>query len=77
MPVLRYTSMVNGFDSLVITKLDVLYELDQIKVCVAYRLKGKELREMLIGIDRGLRICVFNDEKLAGRVARRCGFSAA
>ena len=45
-PLIRYTSMVNGFDSLVITKLDVLDELEQIKVCVAYRSNGRELREM-------------------------------
>ncbi|MDQ6676800.1 MAG: adenylosuccinate synthase [Acidobacteriota bacterium] len=36
-PLLRYTAMVNGFDSLVMTKLDVLDELDRIPVCVAYR----------------------------------------
>jgi adenylosuccinate synthase len=34
---LRYTSMLNGFDSLVITKLDVLDELDEIPVCVGYK----------------------------------------
>jgi adenylosuccinate synthase len=36
-PLLRYTAMVNGFDSLVITKLDVLDQFDQIPVCVGYR----------------------------------------
>ena len=35
-PLLRYTSMLNGFDSLIITKLDVLDELDEIPVCVSY-----------------------------------------
>jgi adenylosuccinate synthase len=45
-PLIRYTSMVNGFDSLIITKLDVLDELDHIRVCVAYRSKGKDVREM-------------------------------
>jgi adenylosuccinate synthase len=29
--------MVNGFDSLILTKLDVLDDLDEIPVCVAYR----------------------------------------
>ena len=33
-PLLRYTAMVNGFDSLIITKLDVLDELEEIPVCV-------------------------------------------
>ena len=35
-PLLRYTAMVNGFDSLVITKLDVLDQFEEIPVCVAY-----------------------------------------
>lgn len=35
-PLLRYTAMVNGFDTLVITKLDVLDHLDEIPVCVGY-----------------------------------------
>jgi adenylosuccinate synthase len=45
-PLLRYTAMVNGFDTLVITKLDVLDHLDEIPVCVGYRLCGKEIHEM-------------------------------
>src|SRR5205807_8689873 len=36
-PLLRYTAMVNGFDTLVITKLDVLDHLDEIPVCVGYQ----------------------------------------
>lgn len=36
-PLLKYTTMINGFDSLVITKLDVLDELDEIPVCVEYK----------------------------------------
>ena len=33
-PLLKYTSMLNGFDSLAITKLDVLDHLEEIAVCV-------------------------------------------
>ena len=36
-PLLRYTAMINGFSSLVITKLDVLDEFDEIMVCTEYR----------------------------------------
>jgi adenylosuccinate synthase len=39
---LRYTAMINGFTDLAITKLDVLSELDEIKVCTRYRIDGKE-----------------------------------
>ena len=45
-PLLRYTAMLNGFDSFALTKLDVLDSLDQIAVCVAYRLDGRETLEM-------------------------------
>ncbi|HEX6897980.1 MAG TPA: adenylosuccinate synthase [Bryobacteraceae bacterium] len=36
-PLLRYTAMINGFTSLVITKLDVLDQFDEIQVCTEYR----------------------------------------
>src|SRR5262249_21220836 len=45
-PLMRYSAALNGIDSLVITKLDVLDEFDNVPVCVAYRLGGKELTEM-------------------------------
>ena len=45
-PLLRYTAMVNGFDTLLITKLDVLDHLDEIPVCVGYRLCGADVTEM-------------------------------
>jgi adenylosuccinate synthase len=45
-PLLRYSAMINGFDSVVITKLDVLDGLDQVPVCTGYRRAGKEVTEM-------------------------------
>ncbi len=45
-PLLKYTAMVNGFDTLFIMKLDVLDLLDEIPVCVRYRLHGEEVKEM-------------------------------
>jgi adenylosuccinate synthase len=45
-PLLRYTAMVNGFDTLLITKLDVLDQLEEIPVCTGYRLNGKDVPEM-------------------------------
>jgi len=45
-PLLKYTAMVNGFDTLFIMKLDVLDLLEEIPVCVRYRLKGEEVTEM-------------------------------
>ena len=45
-PLLRYTAMINGFDSLIITKLDVLDSFEQIPVCTGYRLGGAEIAGM-------------------------------
>ena len=42
-PILRYTAAINGFDSLVLTKLDVLDGLKEIPVCTRYKLRGEEI----------------------------------
>src|SRR5437667_1366430 len=44
--VVRYSMRVNGFDSLALTKLDVLDRLPEIKVCVAYECQGEAIRDM-------------------------------
>src|SRR5579871_2507059 len=49
-PLLRYTAMINGFSSLVITKLDVLDQFDEISVCVAYR-GSKEMPATFQGME--------------------------
>lgn len=45
-PLLRYSAMLNGFETMVVTKLDVLDELDEIPVCTGYRIDGKMTHEM-------------------------------
>ncbi|MCS7024982.1 MAG: adenylosuccinate synthase [Bryobacteraceae bacterium] len=45
-PLLRYTSAINGFDSIVITKLDVLDGFPEIKVCTGYRVNGRVTDEI-------------------------------
>jgi adenylosuccinate synthase len=37
----RYAAEINGFDTVALTKLDILDALDEIKVCTGYRLKGR------------------------------------
>ncbi|MBL8189506.1 MAG: adenylosuccinate synthase, partial [Acidobacteria bacterium] len=39
--VARYAVMVNGLDALALTKLDVLDDLDELKICVAYKINGQ------------------------------------
>jgi adenylosuccinate synthase len=45
-PLVRYSAMLNGIDSLVVTKLDVLDELEKIPVCVTYRSGRHEIKDM-------------------------------
>ncbi|PSN18240.1 adenylosuccinate synthase [filamentous cyanobacterium CCP5] len=42
----RYAVRINGLDCLAITKLDVLDDVDEIKVCVAYDLDGETRKEL-------------------------------
>jgi len=41
MPLLRYSNQVNGAEWLVVTKMDVMDELEEIPVCTAYEIDGK------------------------------------
>ncbi|KAK6639537.1 hypothetical protein RUM43_007810 [Polyplax serrata] len=40
---LKFTSMVNGYTSLCVTKLDILDSLAEIKLGISYKINGKEL----------------------------------
>jgi adenylosuccinate synthase len=44
--IMRYSAQVNGLTDLVITKLDVLSEVDTIKVCTAYEYDGAVFKEL-------------------------------
>ncbi|MGA0733777.1 MAG: adenylosuccinate synthase [Candidatus Nanopelagicales bacterium] len=45
-PVAKYASRVNGLTDIFLTKLDVLSGFDQIPVCVAYEIDGKQTEEI-------------------------------
>jgi adenylosuccinate synthase len=45
-PLLRYSNQVNGSEWLVVTKLDVLDELEEIPICVGYEIGGKVTDEI-------------------------------
>ena len=47
----RYAAMLNGTAELAIMKLDVLDDLKTIKVCTAYKYKGKILRDFPLDLD--------------------------
>jgi adenylosuccinate synthase len=42
LPLLRYAQMINGVNWWVVTKLDVLDVLDEVPVCVGYKINGKK-----------------------------------
>jgi adenylosuccinate synthase len=41
LPLLRYSNLINGTEWLVVTKMDVLDECDEIPVCTGYKINGK------------------------------------
>lgn len=43
LPALKYSTQINGFDSIAITKLDVLSEFDEIKICTEYKLNNEPI----------------------------------
>jgi adenylosuccinate synthase len=43
--IVNHSVMVNGIDEIVVTKLDVLDDLDSIKICTAYKFEGKTYNE--------------------------------
>jgi adenylosuccinate synthase len=46
LPLLRYSTMINGIEWLVVTKMDVLDHLAEIPVCVGYKINGKKTAEI-------------------------------
>ena len=47
---LRYAARINGLNELVITKLDVLSGLPEVKICTAYRSAGKTYPDLPLGV---------------------------
>ena len=46
MPIVKYAATINGFTSIAVCKIDKLDTYDEIKVCVGYKLDGKEIDYM-------------------------------
>ncbi len=47
-----YSAMINGIDSVAVTKLDVLSYFEEIKVCIGYELDGKPLKSFPTDVER-------------------------
>ena len=42
-PLLKYTSMVNGYSAVALTKLDILDDMDEIQIGVTYKKHGEPM----------------------------------
>ncbi|MDP2980962.1 MAG: adenylosuccinate synthetase, partial [Candidatus Omnitrophota bacterium] len=49
--IVKHAVTVNGLDEIVVTKLDVLDEMDEIKICTGYGYKGKVYKDFPADID--------------------------
>ena len=52
----RQTIKISGINGIALTKLDVLDELDEIKMCVAYELDGKKVDYLPAAVDDQLKV---------------------
>tara|TARA_B100001173_G_scaffold307646_1_gene316569 strand:- start:627 stop:1919 length:1293 start_codon:yes stop_codon:yes gene_type:complete len=52
----RQTIKISGIDGIALTKLDVLDELDQIKICIQYDLNGKRIDYLPAAVEDQLKI---------------------
>ena len=70
----RYAADVNGFTGMVLTKMDVLDELDEIRICTGYSYQGMQYTEMPSQLNV-LEECVPVYETLQGWKASTAGLS--
>ncbi len=52
----RQTIKISGIDGIALTKLDVLDDLDEIKICIAYELNGKQIDYLPASVDDQIKV---------------------
>ena len=52
----RQTIKISGINGIALTKLDVLDELDEIKMCVGYKLRGKKIDYLPAAVEDQLQV---------------------
>ena len=65
----RQTIKISGVNGIALTKLDVLDELDEIKMCIAYKLNGKQYDYLPAGAEDQLKSNQYTKLFLAGKKA--------
>jgi len=63
--VVSYAVRINGMDSIALTKIDVLSDLDKIKICTAYEYDGKLIKEFPASLET-LQKCIPIYEEMEG-----------
>ena len=53
---MRQTIKISGIDGIALTKLDVLDELEEVKMCSAYELDGKKIDYLPAAVDDQLKV---------------------
>ena len=48
----RYSSMINGIDTVAVTKLDILSHFEKIKVCIGYKINGKSIKSFPSDVEK-------------------------
>ena len=52
----RQTIKISGINGIALTKLDVLDELDEIKMCIGYEIKGKKIDYLPAAVEDQLQV---------------------
>ena len=60
-PVLKFTSTVNGYTAIALTKLDILDQLEEIKIGVKYMKNGSEIKHF--PSSEQVRVINYKDER--------------
>lgn len=63
--VVNYAVRINGMDSVALTKIDVLSDLDKIKICTSYKYDGKLIKEFPASLET-LQKCIPVYEEMKG-----------
>ena len=63
--VVNYAVRINGIDSVALTKIDVLSDLDKIKICTSYKYDGKLIKEFPASLET-LQKCIPVYEEMKG-----------
>jgi adenylosuccinate synthase len=63
--VVKYAVRINGMDSVALTKIDVLSDLDKIKICTSYKSDGKLIKEFPASLET-LQKCIPVYEEMKG-----------